>query len=383
MRVLHCATLISPDGAYGGPVRVACGQVAGLRARGHEALLIASSRGFGRQAPEQFDGAPVRLLRAWNPLPALGFAATTAPSMLPWLLRRRREFDVVHIHLARDLVTLPVAALCLALRIPYVLQCHGMIDPSDRLLARILDAVAVRRVLRGASALLVLREIEREQLETVARTQLPIHAMVNGMPLPPQAPPLPQQPSRVLFLARLQQRKRPLAFIEAARALHPEHPHVDFRLVGPDEGEGPAVRAAIAEQPLDGRLHWDGPVAAEQAQAAMAQCDIYVLPSHDEPFPMSVLEAMSLGRPVIISHDCGLAERVRRAGAGIVVGDQGPALEDALRRLLDDARLRRSCGEAGRELVRTELSLEAVIDHLEPFYRAAEGRAPATTGSFS
>lgn len=383
MRVLHCATLISPDGAYGGPVRVACGQVRGLRARGHEALLMAASRGFGGQVPEQFDGAPVRLLRAWNPLPALGFATTTAPKMLAWLLRRRREFDVVHIHLARDLVTLPVAALCLALRIPYILQTHGMIDPSDRLLARILDAVAVRRVLRGASALLVLREIEREQLQTVARAQLPIHAVANGMPLPQHAPPLPEQPRRVLFLARLQQRKRPLAFIEAAQALGPEHQHVDFRLVGPDEGEGAAVRAAIAEQPLDGRLHWDGPVAADQAQEAMAQCDLYVLPSHDEPFPMSVLEAMSLGRPVIISHDCGLAERVRRAGAGIVIGPEGPTLEDALRCLLEDARLRRSCGEAGRDLVRTELSLEAVIDRLEPLYGAAAGPSRHTTGSHS
>lgn len=378
MRILHCATLISPDGAYGGPVRVACGQVRGLRAREHEALLAAAAQGFGGQAPQEFDGAPVRLFQAVNPIPALGFAATSAPAMLPWLLRRRGEFDVVHIHLARDLVTLPVAAACLVLRIPYVLQTHGMIDPSERLLARALDLLAVRRVLRGAAALLVLRDIEREQLEAVARAPLPITAVANGMPLPPPGPSLPDRARRVLFLARLQQRKRPLAFIEAARALNPAHPAVDFRLVGPDEGEGPAVRAAIAQQPLDGQLHWDGPVAPQDAQDALADCDIYVLPSHDEPFPMTVLEAMSLGRPVVISHDCGLADHVRRSGAGIVIGPGGPTLVQALEQLLDDAALRRSCGAAGRDLVRTELSLEAVIDRLEPIYRAAADRCAPT-----
>lgn len=377
MRVLHAATLISPDGAYGGPVRVACAQVKGLRARGHEARLTAGSRGFPGRPPQDFDGAPVELFRALNPIPSLGFAATIAPSMVPWLLRRRRELDVVHIHLARDLVTLPIALACLALGIPYVLQTHGMVDPSDRTLARALDTVAMRRVLRGACALLILREIEKEELESVAGAALPVVRVVNGMAIPDVAPELPEAPGQVLFLARLHSRKRPLAFVEAAQALLPDHPGVDFRLVGPDEGEGPAVRAAIAAHPTGGQVHWDGPAAAQDAERVMAECDIYVLPSHNEPFPMSVLEAMSLGRPVVISHDCGLASAVRDSGAGIVTGGDGPALQDAIARLLDDAALRRSCGAAGRRLMQSQLSLESVIDTLEPIYESAAAGSPA------
>ena len=44
----------------------------------------------------------------------------------------------------------------------------------------------------------------------------------------------------------------------------------------------------------------------------MAAASVYVLPSVREPYPMSVLEAMSVGLPVVVSADCGLAPLVER-----------------------------------------------------------------------
>ena len=52
-----------------------------------------------------------------------------------------RDYDVVHVHVARDFVTLPAATIARRAGVPYVLQPHGMIDPSDHALARPLDAV--------------------------------------------------------------------------------------------------------------------------------------------------------------------------------------------------------------------------------------------------
>ena len=56
----------------------------------------------------------------------------------------------------------------------------------------------------------------------------------------------------------------------------------------------------------------------------MAAASVYVLPSVREPYPMSVLEAMSVGLPVVVSADCGLAPLVERARCGIVT-DRGDA----------------------------------------------------------
>lgn len=352
-------------------MRVACGQVQELASRGHRTVLAAAARGFSTQLPTIFDGAPVALFTARNPLPRLGFAGTAAPGLVRWFTRHRGEFDLVHIHLARDLVTLPIAVLCRHWGIPYVVQTHGMVDPSPKVLAKLLDAVAVRQVLRAAAAVLYLRPVEKAELHTVARASVNTVFVPNGLRInnePVFASPVP--PS-ALFLARLQARKRPMAFVEAARTLHGQHPEVEFRIIGPDEGEGSAVDRAIRETPLNGRLRWDGPVGSADALAAMRECSVYALPSNNEPFPMSVLEAMSAGRPVVINDDCGLAPLVAQHGAGIVCSDSGPTLVEALDALLSDDDLRTRAGQAGRRLVRDHLSLDRVIDRLEEIYRDA------------
>lgn len=378
MKILQVATLISPSGEYGGPVRVACGQVQELELRGHQVTLAAAARGFPSALPKAFDGAPVELFTARNPLPQLGFAGTAAPGLVRWFTRNRREFDLVHIHVARDLVTLPIAVLCRHWGIPYILQTHGMVDPSPKVLAKLLDAVAVKQVLRGAAAVLYLRPVEKAELHTVARASVNTVFVPNGLRIDTEPVSASPVPPSALFLARLQARKRPMAFVEAARTLHGRHPEVEFRIIGPDEGEGPTVERAIRETPLNGRLRWDGPVGTADALAAMRECSVYALPSSNEPFPMTVLEAMSAGRPVVINDDCGLAPLVAQHGAGIVCSDSGPTLVEALDALLSDDDLRTRAGQAGRRLVREHLSLDRVIDKLEGIYRGAVGAPSAS-----
>src|ERR1700712_3015842 len=109
LRILHAVTLLSPDSAYGGPVRVALNQASALRGRGHSVTLAAAERGFD-VAPRSADGTPLVLRRARRLVPHSGFAGLSAPSLMTWLLRSRSEFDVAHVHLARDLVLLPLVA---------------------------------------------------------------------------------------------------------------------------------------------------------------------------------------------------------------------------------------------------------------------------------
>lgn len=371
MRIVHCATLISPDGAYGGPVRVACAHVRELTRRGHDATLIAAHRGFYQKIPTIYDGAPVQLFRATNLFPRLGFATTTAIGMLKWVFANRHHIDIVHIHLARDLVTLPVAMLCKMLRIPYVVQTHGMIDPSDRLLAKALDLLLTRPVLHTARAALYLRPIEKTELNTVARAELPCRELLNGISPVENPPQFRHTPQRVLFLARLQERKRPLDFVNMAQQLHQVFPAVDFCMVGPDEGQGSAVESAIAAGTVNGKLHWDGPIAPEKTASVIATSDLYVLPSHNEPFPMSVIEAMAAGIPVVIRDDCGLAPLVEQYGAGIVVDHSQESLNQAVQTLLSDSTRRRRAADAARELIRKHLSITSVLTQLEAIYQQA------------
>ncbi|WP_189743229.1 glycosyltransferase [Streptomyces nojiriensis] len=371
MRVLHAVTLHSPSHAFGGPVRVALNLTKGLRARGHEARLLALGEGFDPW-PTAVEGVPAKLFPARRLLP-FGFSGMTSPALLASAGRLVREADLVHVHLARDLVTLPVALAALRAGKPLVLQTHGMVDPSEKLLAKVLDAVAVRRLLRGADAVLYLTPHEREGLDAVVGAPPLAQAvrLVNGTPAQEERPPL-SGPPRILYSARLQARKRPVDFVDAAPAVLAAHPDAHFVVAGPDEGELGAVRARIGALGLTDRFTVPGALSSAEVLTELRRAHVYVLPSVDEPFPMSVLEALSVGVPTVVTHSNGLARDIARTGAGHAV-DPGPAgLATAVLNLLDPA-ANHEASLSARKLAAESFSMDAVLDTLLPVYEGVRG----------
>lgn len=369
MRIFSIVTLVSPDGEYGGPVRVALNQARALREAGHDARVVGGARGFGDTLPTEIDGVPVHLFAARTIIPGIGFAGLASPGLQRWLRRQGGSADILHIHAARDFVTLPAADWARRHRVPYVLQTHGMIDISGNPLARPLDAALTRRILTHAKAVFYLTDRERDDLMRVAEHDLPLVELGNGVPSSELDTAERGAGVEVLYLARLAPRKRPLAFVQAAARLAATHPTVEFSLVGPDEGEGPAVSEAIVTAG-SAAINWEGPRSPEETIGRMSLASIYVLPSVDEPYPMSVLEAMSVGLPVIVTESCGLAPAIREIGCGIVVDATVEDLAGAIETLLDDPALARTLGEAGRVASRERFGMAAVADRLEAVYRA-------------
>lgn len=367
LRILSVVTLVSPLGEYGGPLRVAVNQATALKELGHDVVIAGGVRGYEHEAPTSLGQVPAVLFPVTQLLPGTGFAGLAAPGLWRWFARHCGEFDVVHIHAARDLVTLPVARLAALKKVPYVLQTHGMIDPSSNPLARPLDALLTRPVLRRARSALHLTDVEAAGLVAVGGDRLRLVQLPNGVPL--QDAGAAQVTVQVLYLARLAPRKRPLYFVEAAVQLSRRYPGTEFLMIGPDEGEGPAVREAIAAAAATGvSISWAGGVAPEETVQHMRRASIYVLPSVDEPYPMSVLEAMSLGLPVVVTDSCGLAGAIERTGAGLVVDDSLDALVSSVARMLDDAELRTAMGRSGRTHVREQLSMTSIARQLEALY---------------
>lgn len=375
MRIAQVVTLVSPDGAYGGPIRVAANQLRALRESGHTVRLFATHRGFAA-APTQLLGVPLTTRAARRVLPATGFAGLASLPLLDLLRRELPGYDVVHVHLARDLVTLPAARLALGLGLPLVVQTHGMIDASTRLLARPLDALMTRPVLHRAGRTLYLTERERRDLEQVSRGQIRLTELPNGVPASPaETGEGDGTRIEVLFLARLQGRKRPGVFVEAARRLTAEFPDVSFVLVGPDEGEGAAVERQTAGERM---IVWEGALDPDRTLERMRRSTIYVLPSVDEPFPMTVLEAASCGLPCVVTDTCGLAPAIDRWRAGTVVDESTDALVAAIRNLLVDEGARRQKSRNALAMVREEFRIGAVARTLEGVYE--DVTATASTG---
>ncbi len=364
MRILSVVTLVTPTGDYGGPLRVAVNQARALTERGHDVTLVAAHQGFPGPPPSDLGTVPARLFPARRVAPRTGFAGLSAPAMLRFLATALPSYDVAHVHVARDLITLPAALLAAARGVQYVLQCHGMLDASGSLLARVGDPVLTRPALSRAARVLYLTPTERDDLATLLRRTDTLQHLPNGVPQAGRT--ADASTPEVLYLARLAGRKRPTLIVDVADALRAEFPQSRYRIVGPDEGEGNAVQAAIARSEAD--VRWEGPLDPDHTLERMSSAGIFVLPSVDEPYPMSVLEAMSVGLPVVVTGTCGLAPLVARTGAGIVVDATTGSLVGAVRSLLADPQAAQRMGRTGQEVARRELGMEAIAQTLESVY---------------
>jgi glycosyltransferase involved in cell wall biosynthesis len=117
--------------------------------------------------------------------------------------------------------------------------------------------------------------------------------------------------------------------------------------------------------------------------------DLFVLPSHTEGLPLTVLEAMAAGKPVVGTTVGGIPEAVRHGETGLLVPPQEPGrLAEAVITLLKDPVLATSMGEAGRTRAQEVFSLEtearqtrAVYDHVVGAQRQSGSDGSGEAGS--
>ncbi|HBF81845.1 MAG TPA: glycosyl transferase [Streptomyces sp.] len=377
MKVLHIVTLHTPDHAFGGPTRVALNLSKVQRADGDDARLMALGDGFEGALPGEVEGVPAHLFQARHLLPAFEVSGITSAALLRTARRMMRGADLVHVHLMRDLVTLPAALLALATRTPLVVQTHGMVDPTEKRVAQLTDLLGVRSVLRRADAVLHLTEQERLDVGAVAAPVALTNTvrLVNGV-RPQERKPArePGRPPVVLFLARIQERKRPEDFVAAMPAVLARHPDARFVLAGPDTGALPGTLALARRLGVMDALDHVGPLGHEEVLDAGRRADVYVLPSIEEPLGVSVLEAMSVGTPAVITRTCGLGPDVAAAGAGRVVDSRvgedaanAAGIAGAVLELLEPGAGDRA-GKAAWDLVNERFTIESVTRTLRQTY---------------
>jgi glycosyltransferase involved in cell wall biosynthesis len=365
-------TLHTPTHEFGGPTRVALNLCRGLRERGERAVVVALGDGFEGAMPRCVEGVPVRLFPARHVAPRFEVSGITSPALLARAGGFVRSADVVHVHLMRDLVTLPVALLALAAGTPLVLQTHGMVDPTENPVARVVDRLGVRRVLRRADA--VLHLTERERLDTAAvvapRGMAPAHRLVNGVRAQPERRELSvgEDTPRVLYLARVQAGKRPEDFVGAMPGVLDRVPGARFVMAGADTGALAGTMALAERLGVRGSLDYLGALDAPEVMAELRRASVLVVPSVQDAFSMAVLEAMSVGTPVVVTRTTGLAPDVERAGAGrVVAGGGGPEIGRAVVELLDPV-VNEKASMAAWELVRERFTIDAVVDRLRGIY---------------
>ena len=173
--------------------------------------------------------------------------------------------------------------------------------------------------------------------------------------------------SAVLFLGRLGQKKGTVDLIRAFESVVRCFPGAILYLAGDGDAEG--TRAQAAALGIEQNIRILGWVRGEKKSELMSRASIFVLPSYFEGLPMSVLEAMAWGIPVVTTRVGGIPFAVTHEVEGLLIrpGDT-EALAGALVRLLGDPELRSAMGRAGRARARNQFSAEAILPQVRRLY---------------
>ncbi len=139
-------------------------------------------------------------------------------------------------------------------------------------------------------------------------------------------------------------------------------------------GEGPMrsdLEALAAELKISHAVEWCGAIGHEEVPAAYAAMDVYVMPSRQEAFGVTALEAQAAGVPVVASDLPGVRQAVAPdagASALLVPPEDPAALADAILRLLADRDLRQRMGLAGRQFVADHFQWSQCVDRMTALY---------------
>jgi glycosyltransferase involved in cell wall biosynthesis len=166
----------------------------------------------------------------------------------------------------------------------------------------------------------------------------------------------------VLTVARLDEQKGQRYLLEAAAQV----PQARFVLAG----DGPlrtSLEAQARSLGLEQRVKFLG--YRSDIPDLLAGCDVFVLPSLYEGLPLSILEAMSAGKPVIATQIGGTDEAVIPNETGLLIPPADPAaLAAAIRKLLDDRPFARRLALAGQARVECEFSAATMVQRVTNVY---------------
>jgi glycosyltransferase involved in cell wall biosynthesis len=184
----------------------------------------------------------------------------------------------------------------------------------------------------------------------------------------PPAVPNADGTVRLVCVARFCPQKSQALLVRALEGVD-EPWHLEFVGEGPLEDE---VRRMVADRGLDGRVDFLG--ARNDVDSILARSHIFVLPSNWEGFPLTILEAMRAGLPVIASDVGGVREAVFDGVTGYLIPrDDGLAMAERLKQLISDNGLRATLGKCARDVFLNEFVEEKMFAEVQALYSALAG----------
>ncbi|MDV2481658.1 glycosyltransferase [Methanoculleus sp. Wushi-C6] len=393
MKILQVTPFFKPLWESGGVARVAYDISHALHENGHAVTVYTTNRSiYPNDLPTnrltEVDGMGVYYFENLRKYAPTVVTPPVVPYRMPAVARKEmKQFDLIHIHDHRTLLTVTASHYARRYGIPYVLQAHGALpqDTGSTRMKRLFDLLWSEKVILGAAGVIALNETEAERYRALGVDEEKIAIVPNGIDLA-EYPDLPARgafraaweidPAAkvVLYLGRLDPTKGIDLLIRSFKEVARKFDDAVLMLVGGDMGYNDEFRRRVSELGLEDRVIFTGFVSKEDKMAAYTDADVFVTPSFTG-FPVTFLEACLCGTPIVTTGKGDLLGWVDNT-VGFTADYTPEALAGAIGRLLADDALRAEFGRQAKELVRTKYNWQAIVHDIETFYAKAADRSP-------
>lgn len=241
-----------------------------------------------------------------------------APAFLKAVREKVEEVDLVHIHGLWHGAAFPTARIAAKAGVPFVISPHGMFEPDafqrSGWKKQLFWKLLFKPVFRKAAAVHCTAQSE---IANTKRFDPGAHTIYvpNGVELPELSEKTPK--SYLLFMGRLHPKKAVDRLLQAIKLLEDTYPEERLQIAGTGDTSYVAkLKQLCSELDLEDRVSFVGFAGGEQKAALFRGAKFALIPSFSEGLPLSALESLSYGLPLVItkasnvpevtSHQCGI-----------------------------------------------------------------------------
>jgi len=324
--------------------------------------------------PVNLDGVKVTYF------PVLGLRRLAwAPAMSRRLRETIRTFDVVHLHSVFLWPTWAAARASFRVAKPYFISPRGMLVPNlikrkSRWIKGAWIQLIERHNISHATGVHVTSDLEITEMRALGLKLPEIYCVPNGVQWPSEHAPLSAGPFAqlprpyALFIGRINWEKGIDRLIEAWRMVQ----NLYLVIAGNDEENYmPKLEALVHREGVKDRVLFVGPVTDADKWALYENAEMVILPSYSENFGNVIAEAMAMSCPVVVTPGVGLAEIVRKSGAGLITPGEPKVLAANVSALMANRSQREEMGRRGFKVAVGQLSWSIVASRIEAMYTQA------------
>jgi glycosyltransferase involved in cell wall biosynthesis len=353
--------LVSETSGPGGAETMMLNLSAALRARGAECVVAVPAEGWVSQA------ARARSLQVVQYTPSRRSTSWEAIGGLISLAAKLRV-DLVHAHMFDASAYAAVAASLV--RVPMIATLHGAVDLKGGKFAKRIKCTLLRR--KAHSVVLVSEHLRSEICAAFPEMGAVCRVVPNGIQVL-EGPPVARNASRSTFvfgaLGNIRAPKGYRLLLDAFSRIAALQPCATLRIAGEPDKAGlyEGLLARRAELGLDNRVEFCGHV--RDVEAFLTEIDCLVSSSISEGMPLSLMEGMAVGLPVVATRCGGIPELIVHGSTGLLCepGDVD-GLTSAMGRVAGDLALRMDLGKAARAHAKECFSLNRMCDAYEKLY---------------